>query len=89
MLKPVLDNYDTLKDKIFAQLRTAYDSLRTQAIEKLKASYEAQIKASMEAVRQAMEVSRQEELKAEDVEVQLNTACQILDQVDEIIARYQ
>lgn len=89
LLKPVLDNYDTLKDKIFAQLRTAYDSLRTQAIEKLKASYEAQIKASMEAVRQAMEVSRQEELKAEDVEVQLNTACQILDQVDEIIARYQ
>lgn len=89
LLKPVLENFDTLKGQIFNQLRTAYDSLRTQAIEKLKLSYEAQIQASMEAVSQAMEVSRQEEMKAEDIEEQLKTACQYLDQVDEILARYQ
>ena len=89
LLKPVLENYDALNDKIFSQLRTAYDSLRAQAIEKLKASYEAQLTASMEAVRQAMEVSRREELKAEDVEAQLSTARQFLDQVDEILVRYQ
>lgn len=43
----------------------------------------------MEAVQQAIEVADREEIKAENVETQIQSAYQILNRIDQIIERYQ
>lgn len=89
LLKPVLDDFITLENQIYQQLHQAYDSFYEKACEKLEDSFETQIKASMEAVQQAIEVADREEIKAENVETQIQSAYQILNRIDQIIERYQ
>lgn len=84
-----MDDFITLESQIYQQLHQAYDSFYEKACEKLEDSFETQIKASMEAVRQAIEVADREEIKAENVETQIQSAYQILNRIDQIIERYQ
>ena len=89
LLKPVLDDFGTLENQIYGQLRQAYDSFYEKSCEKLEESFSQQIQASREAVQQAIDVANQEQVKAENVETQIQSAYRILNQIDQIIEKYQ